>query len=115
MFDPPPRFDSPPPSLPDALAKTRLGFEPARARVAPSTPPPPMAPIVSEIPPVPSGMRAVAHEQTEPARMPELKSRSIAPLLILIFLGVAAAGAAVWFLVLRSQVSESRDHGNTTP
>jgi PEGA domain-containing protein len=31
---------------------------------------------------------------------------------ILIFLAVAAAGAAVWFLVLRSQVS---DRGNTTP
>jgi hypothetical protein len=39
-----------------------------------------MAPFVSEIPPVPSGMRAVAHEQTEPARMPELRSRSMAPL-----------------------------------
>jgi hypothetical protein len=51
-------------------------------------------------------MRAVAHEQTEPARMPELKSRSIAPLLILIFLGVAAAGAAVWFFILRPQVAE---------
>jgi uncharacterized protein (TIGR02266 family) len=117
QFDTPsaPRVESLPPSLPDTLAKTRLGIEPARARVAPSTPPPPMAPMFSEIPPVPSGMRAVAHEQTEPARMPELKSRSIAPLVILIFLAVAAAGAAVWFLVLRSQVSESRDRGNATP
>jgi uncharacterized protein (TIGR02266 family) len=128
---PSPRIDSMPPSLPEALGKTRLGVEPARARVAPSTPPPPLphasggaspsspppfsmpqpstplpfAPS-SELPPMPSGMRAVAHEQTEPARMPELKSRSIAPLLILIFLGVAAAGAAVWFFVLRPQVAE---------
>ncbi|HEX3475655.1 MAG TPA: TIGR02266 family protein [Kofleriaceae bacterium] len=114
-LDTPPRMDSLPPSLPDALARTRLGVEPARARVSPSTPPPPMAPMLGEIPPVPSGMRAVAHEQTEPARMPELKSRSIAPLVILIFLAVAAAGAAVWFLVLRAQISESRDRGTATP
>jgi hypothetical protein len=112
---PSPRLESLPPSLPDALAKTRLGVEPARARVAPSTPPPPIAPIVSEVPPLPSGMRAVAHEQTEPARMPELKSRSMAPLLILIVLVVAAGGAAVWFFVLRQQVSESRDRGTATP
>jgi uncharacterized protein (TIGR02266 family) len=111
-----PRIESMPPSLPDALAKTRLGVEPARARIAPSTPPPPpMGAIVSEIPPVPSGMRAVAHEQTEPARMPELKARSIAPLLIVIFLAVAAAGAAVWFFVLRPQIGEPRDRGTATP
>jgi uncharacterized protein (TIGR02266 family) len=112
---PPPRIESMPPSLPDALAKTRLGVEPARARISPSTPPPPMGGIVSEIPPVPSGMRAVAHEQTEPARMPELKSRSIAPLLIVIFLAVAAAGAAVWFFVLRPQISEPRDRSTQAP
>jgi uncharacterized protein (TIGR02266 family) len=108
IASPAPRLDS----LPDALAKTRLGVEPARARMS-STPPPPMAPLTSEIPPLPSGMRAVAHEQTEPARMPELKSRSMAPLLIVIFLAVAAAGAAVWFFVLRPQVTES--HGGATP
>jgi uncharacterized protein (TIGR02266 family) len=147
---PSPRIDSMPPPLPEALAKTRLGVEPARARVTPSNSPPPPLPLsapppsspsisppgsssgpgsspspfsmpqpssplpfaqTSELPPLPSGMRAVAHEQTEPARMPELKSRSIAPLLILIFLGVAAGGAAVWFFILRPQVTE-RDHGS---
>ena len=108
---PSPRIESLPPSLPDALAKTRLGVEPARARVAPSTPPPPIAPMLGEVPPLPSGMRAVAHEQTEPARMPELKSRSMAPLLILIFLVVAAGGAAVWFFVLRQQIGAPHDHG----
>jgi uncharacterized protein (TIGR02266 family) len=110
-----PRIESMPPSLPDALAKTRLGVEPARARISPSTPPPPIGAIVSEIPPVPSGMRAVAHEQTEPARMPELKSRSMAPLLIVIFLAVAAAGAAVWFFVLRPQIGEPRDRSMQAP
>jgi uncharacterized protein (TIGR02266 family) len=103
-----------PPSLPDTLARTRLGVEPARARVGPSTPPPPIAPIAGEVPPLPSGMRAIAHEQTEPARMPEFKSRSVAPLLILIFLVVAAAGAAVWFFVLRQQIGESRDRGTAS-
>jgi uncharacterized protein (TIGR02266 family) len=112
---PSPRPEPLPPSLPDALAKTRLGVEPARVRVAPSTPPPPIAPIASELPPLPTGMRAIAHEPTEPARMPVLKSRSIAPLLILIFLAVAAAGAAVWFFVLRPQVSEPRDRGTADP
>jgi hypothetical protein len=53
-------------------------------------------------------MRAVAAEETQPARMPPLRSRSIAPLLILIFLVVAAAGAAVWFLILRPQAVETR-------
>jgi len=106
---PSPRFDSPPPAMPESLAKTRLGVEPARARVAPSTPPPPIGSVLSELPPLPSGMHAVAAEETAPARMPQLRSRSLAPLVILIFLIVAAGGAAVWFFVLRPQVSES--HG----
>ncbi|HMG56861.1 MAG TPA: TIGR02266 family protein, partial [Kofleriaceae bacterium] len=105
---PSPRFDTPPPPLPESLAKTRLGVEPARARVAPSTPPPPIGPVLGELPPLPSGMRAVAAEETAPARMPQLRSRSLAPLVILIFLIVAGIGAAVWFLVLRPQVTESR-------
>ncbi|HEY0484090.1 MAG TPA: TIGR02266 family protein [Kofleriaceae bacterium] len=108
---PSPRIESPP-ALPEAMAKTRLGVEPARARVSSSTPPPPIpafGPSLSELPPLPSGLRAVAAEQTEPARMPPLRSRSIAPLLILIFVVVAAGGAAVWFLVLRpQQIAEPR-------
>jgi hypothetical protein len=67
-----------------------------------------------ELPPVPSGMRAVAAEQTEPARMPPLRSRSIAPILILIFLIIAGAGTAVWFLVLRPQ-TESREQPASGP
>jgi uncharacterized protein (TIGR02266 family) len=124
---PPPRIESMPPSLPDALAKTRLGVEPARARIGGPTPPPPLGPPSSpsggmfgpppgtmplgEIPALPSGMRAVAAEQTEPARMPPLRSRSVAPMIILICLLVAAGGAAVWFFFLRAQISESHDHG----
>jgi len=64
--------------------------------------------MASDLPPLPSGMRAVAAEETQPARMPPLRSRSIAPLLILIFLVVAAAGAAVWFVILRPQTVEPR-------
>jgi uncharacterized protein (TIGR02266 family) len=108
---PSPRIESPA-ALPEAVARTRLGVEPARARVSSPTPPPPIpafGPSLSELPPLPSGLRAVAAEQTEPARMPPLRSRSIAPLLILIFVVVAAGGAAVWFLVLRpQQVAELR-------
>jgi uncharacterized protein (TIGR02266 family) len=123
---PPRLLDSVPPPLPEGVGKTRLGVEPARARGPGSTPPPPLGPMpsgggmfgpppgspLSEVPALPSGMRAVAAEQTEPARMPPLRSRSAAPVVILICLIVAAASAAVWFFFLRSQVAEPRDHGS---
>jgi len=67
-------------------------------------------------------MRAVAAEQTEPARLPAAKPTSIAPILILIVLLVAAGSAAVWFLVLRprqtAQVAQgpgSETASGTTP
>jgi len=131
---PSPRLDPHAPA--DTPGKTRLGVEPARARVGTPTPPPlshapsgstipPMPPAISRTPsPVPmlspsgselpimsSGMRAVAAEQTEPARMPPVPTRSIAPLLILIFLLVAIGGAAGWFFFLRPQASEQRAGG----
>src|SRR6185295_9471508 len=112
MLRPPPRMldNSPLPRLesmpPDAMGKTRLGVEPARARVGGGpTPPPPLGPLsppgvgmfgpqpgspLGDAPVLPSGMRAVAAEPTEPARMPPLPSRSLAPLVILICLIVAA-------------------------
>jgi len=119
----PPRFESMPPSIPDALGKTRLGVEPARARVGGPTPPPPLGPPgpgvgmfgpppgspLGDLPALPSGMRAVAAEPTEPARMPPLPSRSAAPLVILICLLVAAGSAAAWFFFLRPQITEPRE------
>ena len=107
---PSPRIESLAPATAEPL-KTRLGVEPARARMGSSSPPlpQPAGPAFTELPPVPSGMRAVAAEQTEPARMPPLRSRSIAPLLILIFVVIAGAGTAVWFLILRPQQAEPRD------
>jgi hypothetical protein len=119
---PSPRLE---PAQPESLAKTRLGVEPARARV--STPPafaplgqtlgelqgPPHGQSSFEAPPLSSGMRALPSEQTEPARLPPMQSRSSAPLVILILLLVAGAGAAVWFLVLRPRTTgELRDHAS---
>lgn len=81
-----------------AAKKTVLGVEAPRAARA-STPPAGQASL--EAPPLPSGVRAVPAETTEPARMPQAQGGSKAPLLILLLLLVAAAGAAVWFLVIR--------------
>jgi uncharacterized protein (TIGR02266 family) len=121
---PPPRIDSMP-AIPEGLGKTRLGVEPARARIGGGpTPPPPLGPMggsgvgmfgpppgspLGDAPILPSGMRSVAAEPTEPARMPPLPSRSLAPLVILICLIVAAGSAAAWFFFLRPQITEPRD------
>jgi hypothetical protein len=112
---PSPRFEgAKPPPLPEAAIKTQIGVEPASARGRISTPPvvPPLPPSLQgpmEAPPLPSGMRAVAAEQTAPARLPAVSSRSSASIVILVLALVAAAGAAVWFLVLRPQAGEQRD------
>jgi uncharacterized protein (TIGR02266 family) len=98
---PSPRIEAAQPAfVSESMARTRLGVEPARGRAATPTPGHPIA----EAPPLP-GVRAVAAEQTEPARMPAMKSRSIAPVAILILLLIAAGGAAVWFLVIRPQAA----------
>jgi uncharacterized protein (TIGR02266 family) len=139
---PSPRVD--PPMHGESMAKTRLGVEPARARVSTGQPagpssgplgpfgqPPghalaglgePLGPTIGkpilEAPPLPSGMRAVAAEQTEPARLPPARPRSNAPLVILLLLLVAAGGAAVWFLVLRPRQTEQQElsgPGKTDP
>ena len=115
---PSPRIEANQPAfVSEALAQTRLGVEPARARVV--TPAPPALPFgqpATELPPmpspIPSGMRAVATEQTEPARLPAAKPTSIAPILILIVLLVAAGSAAVWFLVLRPRQTAQVAHGS---
>ena len=130
---PSPRVE--PPMHGESMAKTRLGVEPARARVSTgqtgplgpfSQPPgqalaglneplgPSMGQVLLEAPPLPSGMRAVATEHTEPARLPPVRPRSSAPLVILLLLLVAVGGAAVWFLVLRPrQTIEQRDRGGS--
>jgi uncharacterized protein (TIGR02266 family) len=104
---PSPRIEAPQPS-PPALTpvKTQLGVEPARARLSP--PPPPLGQAPLEAPPLPSGMRAVATEHTEPARLPPMRGRSSAPIVILILALVAVGAAAVWFLVLRPQHTDQR-------
>jgi uncharacterized protein (TIGR02266 family) len=93
----------------ESMARTRIGVgvEPARSRS--NTPAP--SPIPAEAPPLPAGVRAVAAETTEPARMPPIQSRSIAPIAILILLLIAAGGAAVWFFVLRPQAAVHTDPG----
>jgi uncharacterized protein (TIGR02266 family) len=108
---------------PESAGKTRLGVavEPARPRA--STPPPahpafPEPAFTSALshgsspPQPPLGMRAVAAEQTQPARMPPLKPRSSASLVILGLLVLAAGGAAAWFFVLRPRMAEVADHAN---
>jgi uncharacterized protein (TIGR02266 family) len=127
---PSPRFEgSQPPPLPEAVTKTRIGVEPAAPRGRISTPPvvaplggaqgTPLTssgPVPMEAPPLPSGMRAVAAEQTAPARLPAVSSRSTAPIIILILVLVAAAGAAVWFFVLRPQHTEAQaESGERAP
>ena len=129
-----------PPPLPEAIARARLGAEPGRGRI--TTPPVgAMGPLAGSMGPAmgptgptmghpmasamspsaidpfgPSGMRSIAHEQTEPARMlPAARSGSRAPLLILLMVLVAAGGAAVWFFVLRPQAAEPRDHAAVAP
>jgi uncharacterized protein (TIGR02266 family) len=105
---PSPRTEAP--ALPPV--KTQLGVEPARARIA--TPPPLLGQTPLEAPPLPSGLRAVATEHTEPARLPPLRTRSSAPIVILLLVLVALGGAAVWFLVLRPQHTE-RTNGPPEP
>jgi uncharacterized protein (TIGR02266 family) len=122
-------------SLPaaESPAKTRLGLEPARARVStpPSYPPPLSLPLDPQGPQGPSighailesasmssGMRALPSEQTQPARLPPIRPRSSAPIVILLLLLVAGAGAAVWFLVLRPRTtadSTERVTGSSQP
>jgi len=112
---PSPRIESAQPAfVSESQAKTRLGVEPARGRMATPAPPisQPSADLPPMAPPMPSGMRAVAAEQTEPARMPAMKSRSSAPLVILLLLLVAAGGAAVWFFVLRPHQAAERANGS---
>jgi len=111
---PSPRIEAAQPAfVSEGLAKTRLGVEPARGRSG--TPAPPFSQPATELPPmpspIPSGMRAVAAEQTEPARMPAAKPTSIVPMLILVVLVVAAGSAAVWFLLLRPRQTAQLAHG----
>jgi uncharacterized protein (TIGR02266 family) len=103
---PSPRFESSQPVAPSEQAgKTRLGVEPARARVSP-----PIGAAPMEAPPLPpDGLRAVATEQTQPARMPAARSRSGVSIAILVLVLLAAGAAAVWFLVLRPRQIEQRD------
>ncbi|HET7504265.1 MAG TPA: TIGR02266 family protein [Kofleriaceae bacterium] len=111
---PSPRIEPPQPAfVTEGLARSRLGAEPSRRGPGPSAPPPsPATPgggiPMYEAPPMPSGVRAIAHEQTEPARLPPMRRRSNAPTAILILLLVAIAGAAVWFFVIRPQATEQR-------
>jgi hypothetical protein len=110
---PSPRIDGLQPAfVGESPARTRLGVEPARNRIGPSGP----GQAIAEAPPLPIGVRAVAAEQTQPARLPPLKPQSNAPVLILILVLVAAAGAAVWFFILRPQ-AQVRDveTSQTTP
>lgn len=108
-----------PPFVPEPPAKTRLGLgvEAPRGRMA--TPPPPLGQSLPDLPPMPppmsSGMRGVAAEQTEPARMPALKAKSNAPILILLLLLVAAGGAAAWFFVLRPHQAGEHANGSNQP
>ena len=92
------------PSFVPESARTKPGVEPARRRPTPAVGlPAPDAP-----PPLPvTGMRSFASEQTEPARMPALKTRSSSAFVILILLIVAVAGAVVWFLVIRPRTTEA--------
>lgn len=131
---PSPRIESAQPAfVSESLGGTRPGVEPAPGRS--TTPPPPVSPPppvgrpaavgqpANELPPmpssIPSGMRAVAAEPTEPARMPASKSKSSAPILIFLLLLLAAGGAAVWFFAIRPrQATEPQDRANgsgTTP
>jgi uncharacterized protein (TIGR02266 family) len=93
----------------ESAARTRLGVEPARAR----TSTPPAGQPALEAPPLPSNVRAVTAEHTEPARLPAAQARSKAPLLVLLLLLVAAGGAAVWFFVIRpGKVAEQASAGS---
>lgn len=108
-----------PPFASEPPAKTRLGLGVEAPRGRLSTPPPLSGQPIPELPPMPppmpSGMRAVAAEQTEPARMPAIKAKSNAPLLILLLLLVAAGGAAVWFFVLRPHQTAEHANGSNQP
>ncbi|HET9624775.1 MAG TPA: TIGR02266 family protein [Kofleriaceae bacterium] len=111
---PSPRVEGAQPAfVSESLARTRLGVEPARPRSLTPGPNPGPGPGPSEAPPLP-GVRAVAAETTEPARMPPAQSKSIAPIAVLILLLIAAVGAAVWFLVIRPKAVEHTDPTPTT-
>jgi uncharacterized protein (TIGR02266 family) len=108
---PSPRIEAAQPAFgAEALAKPRTLMEPPRGRI--STPPPAGQPI-PEPPLMPSGIRSVAAEPTEPARMPAMASRSNAPIAILLLLLVAAGGAAVWFFLIRPPRAAERTNGST--
>jgi uncharacterized protein (TIGR02266 family) len=92
---------SPSPRLePAAESSTRMraGLEPTRGRATPPAGEPALEDSL-----LPSNVRAVTAEQTEPARMPAIQERSKAPIFLLLLLVLAAGGAAVWFLVIRPQ------------
>jgi uncharacterized protein (TIGR02266 family) len=112
---PSPRVEGAQPAfVAESLAKTRLGFEPARPRsMTPGPGPGPgPGPAPSDASPLSAGVRAVAAEHTEPARLPPAQTKSIAPIAVLILLLIAGIGAAVWFLVLRPRTIEQTE---TTP
>jgi uncharacterized protein (TIGR02266 family) len=102
---------------PETAGKTRLGVGVESARGRASTPPighplggePAFTSSLatSSQAQAPLGMRAVAAEQTQPARMPPIKAKSSAPIVVMLLVLVAIAGAAVWFVVLRPHAVES--------
>ncbi len=86
----------------EKLAKTKIGMEPAH--VSTRAMPSPAQPVVArDAPTRPSGMPAVAR----PTAPVEAKRGSKAPLIILVLVILAAAGAGVWFFVLREQAVDS--------
>ncbi len=91
---------SPSPRIePAAESSTRMKSStgPERGRATP----PAGQPALEAPPLLPSNVRAVTAEQTEPARLPAVQSRSKAPLLVFLLLLIAAGGAAAWFFVIR--------------
>ena len=92
-------------------SKTKLGIEPARIPLRPSsqtsppvTSPAPVRPVAKDAVTKSTGMRAVAAE----TRPTEPRSKSNVGVLFLLLFFVAAGAAAVWFFVLRPKGEETK-------
>ncbi len=94
----------------EKLAKTRIGMEPAHVATRTASPTSPS--FIRDAPTRPSGIKAMDTPVPSSRPMAPEATGSKAPLIILLLVLLATAGAGVWFFVLREKAVEGTGSGS---